>query len=240
MNEHFNNEPIARGSYGRTAIDIDQGLRSHMISVYNYMALGLTITGLVAFFASNSQELMMAIFGTPLKWVVMLAPFIMVFMLSARIGSMSFSSAQITFWVYAGLMGLSLSAIFLVFTGESIAKLFFITASVFGAMSLYGYTTKKDLSEFGSFLMMGVIGIVIASLVNIFLKSSAMQMTISVIGVLVFTGLTAYDTQTIKEMYLDSDDSETAGKKAILGALNLYLDFINLFISLLQLFGERR
>lgn len=239
MNEHSNQEPVTRGSYGRTA-DIDQGLRSYMISVYNYMALGLAITGGVAFFASNSPELMATIFQTPLKWVVMLAPFVMVFILSARIAHMSFSSAQITFWVYAGLMGLSLSSIFLVFTGESIAKLFFITASVFGAMSLYGYTTKRDLSEFGSFLMMGVIGIVIASLVNIFLKSSAMQMIISIVGVLVFTGLTAYDTQNIKEMYLAADNSETAGKKAILGALNLYLDFINLFISLLQLFGDRR
>lgn len=239
MSEHSNQEPITRGAYGRT-VDIDQGLRSYMVSVYNYMALGLAITGGVAFLASNSPELMATIFKTPLKWVVMLAPFVMVFILSARIGQMSFSSAQITFWVYAGLMGLSLSAIFLIFTGESIAKLFFITASVFGAMSLYGYTTKRDLSEFGSFLMMGVIGIVIASLVNIFLKSSAMQMVISIIGVLVFTGLTAYDTQNIKEMYLAADDSETAGKKAILGALNLYLDFINLFISLLQLFGEKR
>jgi FtsH-binding integral membrane protein len=239
MNEHFNNEPISRGAYGRT-VDIDQGLRSYMLSVYNYMAVGLGITGLVAFFASSSPEFMSAIFGTPLKWVVMLAPFIMVFVLSARIAHMSFSSAQITFWVYAGLMGLSLSSIFLVFTGESIAKLFFITSFVFAAMSLYGYTTKRDLSEFGSFLIMGVIGIVIASLVNIFLKSSAMQMIISVVGVLVFTGLTAYDTQTIKEMYFAADNAETAGKKAILGALNLYLDFINLFISLLQLFGDRR
>lgn len=230
------NRPVTQ-AYGA---EVDQGLRAHMLRVYNYMALGLAITGVVSLLASSSPALMAAIFGTPLKWVVMLAPLGMVLFLSARIAHMSFATAQMTFWIYAAMMGLSLSVIFLHFTGESIARLFFISSSVFATMSLYGYTTKRDLSQFGSFLMMGVLGIVIASLVNLFLKSSAMQMVISAIGVLVFTGLTAYDTQMIKEMYLECDGSETAGKKAILGALNLYIDFVNLFISLLQLFGDRK
>jgi FtsH-binding integral membrane protein len=169
----------------------------------------------------------------------MLAPLAAVFFLSFRIQSMSAMAAQTTFWVYAAIMGLSLSSIFLVFTGESITRVFFITAASFGALSLFGYTTKKDLSGWGSFLFMGLIGIVIASLVNIFLASSAMQFAISVIGVLVFAGLTAYDTQQIKEMYFEGDSSEVAAKKSVMGALRLYLDFINLFMMLLQLFGNR-
>ncbi|MTI18282.1 Bax inhibitor-1/YccA family protein [Rhodobacteraceae bacterium RKSG542] len=224
----------------------DAGLRAYMLRVYNYMALGLAITGIfaVATFSlavSNGAltPLGVALYTSPLKWVVMLAPLAMVFFLSARIHAMSASAAQITFWVYAALMGLSLSSIFMVYTGNSIARVFFITAASFGALSLFGYTTKKDLSAWGSFLFMGLIGIIIASVVNIFLASSAMQFAISVIGVLVFAGLTAYDTQQIKEMYAYADDSETAGKKAIMGALRLYLDFINLFIMLLSLFGNR-
>ncbi|MBY0462355.1 MAG: Bax inhibitor-1/YccA family protein [Alphaproteobacteria bacterium] len=238
MSQKSDNHPIWRAEGAELGIDV--GLRNYMVRVYGYMAMGLGLTGLVAFFAASSPALMMAIFTSPLKWVVMLAPFGMVMFLSARIGSMSFSAAQMSFWVYAGLMGLSLSSIFLVFTGQSIAQLFFVSASVFGAMSLYGYTTRKDLTALGSFLLMGVMGIVVASLVNLFLQSSAMQMMISVIGVLVFTGLTAYDTQQIKESYFEADGHELAGKKAILGALQLYLDFVNLFISLLYLFGDRR
>jgi FtsH-binding integral membrane protein len=180
-----------------------------------------------------------AIYLSPLKWVVMLAPLAAVFFLSFRIQKMSASAAQTTFWVYAAIMGVSLSSIFLVFTGGSIARVFFITAASFGALSLYGYTTKKDLSGWGSFLFMGLIGIVIASIVNIFLASSAMQFAISVIGVLVFAGLTAYDTQQIKEMYYEGDSSEVSIKKSVMGALRLYLDFINLFLMLLQLFGNR-
>lgn len=228
----------------------DERLRAYMLGVYNYMALGLAITGLAAlatvYFAIDQTAGGMALtsFGqaiylSPLKWVVMLAPLAMVFFLSFRIQSMSASTAQTTFWVYAALMGLSLSSIFLVYTGGSIARVFFITAASFGALSLYGYTTKKDLSGWGSFLFMGLIGIVIASLVNIFLASSALQFAISVIGVLVFAGLTAYDTQQIKEMYYAGDGSEVAKKKSIMGALRLYLDFINLFLMLLQLFGNR-
>ena len=238
MSQKSDNHPIWRAEGAELGIDV--GLRNYMVRVYGYMAMGLGLTGLVAFFVFFSPALMMSIFISPLKWVVMLAPFGMVMFLSARIGSMSFSAAQMSFWVYAGLMGLSLSSIFLVFTGQSIAQLFFVSASVFGAMSLYGYTTRKDLTALGSFLLMGVMGIVVASLVNLFLQSNAMQMMISVIGVLVFTGLTAYDTQQIKESYFEADSHELAGKKAILGALDLYQDFVNLFISLLYLFGDRR
>ena len=170
----------------------------------------------------------------------MLAPLGLVIFLSARLHSMSFTTAQTTFWVYAGLMGVSMATIFMAFTGQSIARVFFISAGTFAAMSLYGYTTKKDLSKFGSFLIMGLIGIIVASLVNIFLQSSALHFAISVIGVLVFVGLTAYDTQNIKNEYDEYHDEETAGKLAISGALRLYLDFINLFIMLLHLFGDRR
>jgi hypothetical protein len=232
--------------------DYDVGLRAYMLSVYNYMAGALALTGVVAFGAhmmavagtNAAGQMMLTPFGealylSPLKWVVMLAPLGMVFLISARIKTMSFISAQISFAVFAGLMGLSLSSIFLVFTGESITKVFFITAASFGALSLYGYTTKKDLSGMGTFLFMGVIGIIIASVVNIFLGSPVMQFVISVGGVLVFAGLTAYDTQNIKNMYNEADGREMAGKKAINGALQLYLDFINMFLFLLQLFGNR-
>ena len=221
-------------------VAIDQGLRSYMLRVYNYMASGLALTGIVAAFTASTPELFQAIFGTPLKWVVMLAPIGFVFLFAARIHRMKASTAQTLFWVFAGLMGLSLSTIFMVYTGASIARVFFITAGTFAAMSLYGYTTKRDLTKIGSFLFMGLIGVVIASIVNLFLASSALQFAISVIGVLVFVGLTAYDTQRIRNTYLESDDGETMSKKAIFGALTLYLDFINLFVMLLQLFGARR
>jgi len=221
------------------AAGIDVGLREYMLRVYNYMAIGLAITGLVAFSAAQSIDLMQAIHGTGLRWVVMLAPLGFVLFISARIHAMKASTAQTVFWVYSALMGLSLSYIFLAYTGASIARVFFITAGTFAGMSLYGYTTKRDLSGFRSFLFMGLIGIIIASIVNIFLNSSALHFTISVIGVLVFVGLTAYDTQSIKSMYSELDGSEVAGKKAIMGALRLYLDFINLFIMLLSLFGSR-
>ncbi|AEV34555.1 integral membrane protein [Pseudovibrio sp. FO-BEG1] len=233
------------GSHANAAA-FDAGLRAYMLRVYNYMAIGIAITGVVAYAAfqmavSNGAltEFGVLLFTSPLRWVVMLAPLGFVFFLSARIHKMSASGAQLAFWLFAGAMGLSLSSIFLVYTGNSIARVFFITAASFGALSLFGYTTKKDLSAWGSFLFMGLIGIIIASLVNLFLASSALQFAISVVGVLVFAGLTAYDTQQIKEMYAAVDDSEVAGKKAIMGALRLYLDFINLFIMLLSLFGNR-
>ena len=219
---------------------IDEGLRSYMLQVYNYMGLGLAITGAVAFLVAATPALYVPIFTTPLKWVVMLAPLGFVFFLGARIHNMSVSAAQLTFWAFAAVMGLSMASIFLVFTGASIARVFFITAGMFGAMSLYGYTTKRDLSGWGSFLFMGLIGIVIAMLVNLFLQSAAVHFAVSVIGVLVFTGLTAYDTQRIKEMYYELDASDVATRKAIMGALSLYLSFINLFMMLLHLFGTSR
>ena len=224
----------------RQGVGVDEGLRAYMLGVYNYMALAMGITGLVAFATSTSPEMIQVIYGTPLKWVVMLAPLGFVFFLSARIHKMAASTAQLTFWVFAAVMGLSLASIFLAFTGESVAKVFFITAGAFAGLSLLGYTTKKDLSGFGTFLFMGLIGIIIASIVNAFLASSALGFAISIIGVLVFTGLTAYDTQQIKDMYSVSDDGTVAGRKAIMGALRLYLDFINLFLMLLRLFGQSR
>lgn len=230
--------------------EIDQGLRSYMLQVYNYMAIGLAVTGLVAFGAftmavqQTSAGLQLtgfgqAIYASPLQWVIIFAPLAMVFFLSARMHKMSLSGAQMAFWAFAALMGLSLSSIFLVYTGNSIARVFFITAASFGALSLYGYTTQKDLSGWGSFLFMGLIGIIIASIVNLFIGSTAIQFAVSVIGVLVFAGLTAYDTQQIKEMYYEGDSQLVAGRKAIMGSLRLYLDFINLFIMLLSLFGNR-
>ena len=219
---------------------MDQGLRSYMLRVYNYMATGLGLTGLTAYFVAITPSLFNAIYGTPLYWIVALAPLGFVFYLSARLHKISFTTAQTVFWIFSGVMGLSMAYIFIAFTGASIARVFFITAGTFAGMSLYGYTTKKDLSGWGSFLFMGLIGIIIASIVNIFLKSPMLYYVISWIGVLVFVGLTAYDTQRIKEMYYASDHPEISGKKAIMGALKLYLDFINLFIMLLHIFGQRR
>ena len=220
--------------------EIDAGLRQFMISVYNYMASGLALTGVIAYVAAETG-LYESLIKTPLLfWAVMLAPLALVLLLSIRIEKMSLGAAQVTFWAYAGLVGLSLSGIFLVYTGTSIARTFFITAATFLAMSLYGYTTRTDLARVGSFLLMGLFGIIIASLVNLFLASSAVQLAISVIGVVVFVGLTAYDTQRIKDIYLDSDSTVIAGKKVIMGALALYLDFLNLFVLLMQLTGDRR
>jgi uncharacterized protein len=233
--------PEPRAVTAPVAVDrVDEGLRGYMLSVYNYMGLGLAITGLVAFLVASTPALYGPIFGTPLKWVVMLAPLGFVFFLGAKIRTMSVGAAQLTFWLFAATMGLSLASIFLVFTGESIARVFFITAGTFGAMSLYGYTTKRDLSAWGSFLFMGLIGIIIASLVNLFIASSALHFAISVIGVLVFTGLTAYDTQRIKEMYYELDGADVVARTAIMGALSLYLNFINMFVMLLHLFGTSR
>jgi len=223
-------------------VGIDVGLRDYMLRVYNYMASGLALTGIVAYVAAagGADSFIAHIYRTPVMWLIVLAPLGLVMLLSFGIQRMQASTAQMVFWIYSGLMGLSLSTIFLVYTGASIARVFFITAGTFAAMSLYGYTTRRDLSQFGSFLFMGLIGIIIASLVNMFLLSSALQFAISVIGVLVFTGLTAYDTQQIKEMYYQGDGSEIVGKKAVMGALRLYLDFINLFMMLMQLLGTRR
>jgi FtsH-binding integral membrane protein len=237
----YNPQRPSRGAGVPPSLDaqIEAGLRVHMQRVYGYMAGGLALTGIVAY-AAAASGFYQAIAGTPLIWLVMLAPLGFVLVLSFLIQRMSADTAMLLFALYAAVMGLSLGGIFLVFTGAAIARVFFITATTFGVMSLYGYTTRSDLSGFGSFLMMGLIGIVIASLVNIFIGSSALQFAISIIGVIVFVGLTAYDTQRIKQMYLDTESRETAGKKAVLGALALYLDFINLFMVLMQLFGQRR
>lgn len=218
---------------------VDEGLRAYMLRVYNYMASGLALTGIVAYGVAATPALLDAIYGTPLIWVVMLAPLGVVLLLSARIHKMSAAGAQTAFWVFSVLMGMSIAYIFIVYTETSIARVFFITAGTFGAMSLYGYTTKRDLTGLGSFCFMGLIGIIIASVVNIFLDSSALYFAISVIGVLVFVGLTAYDTQNIKSMYVESDRAAVVTKKAIMGALRLYLDFLNLFLMLLRLFGNR-
>lgn len=226
---------------GTTAID--QGLRAFMNKVYGLMAVAMLITGGVAWAVGTNPTMVQAIFGTPLKWVVMFAPLLVVIGLSATINRMSAATAQLVFYVYSALVGLSLSFIFLAFTGTSVAQTFFVTAIAFASLSIYGYTTKRDLTAMGSFLMMGVIGLIVASLVNIFLQSSAVQFAISAIGVLLFAGLTAYDTQKIKATYIahaQAGDQEWLGKAAIMGALNLYLDFINMFMFLLQFMGDRR
>jgi FtsH-binding integral membrane protein len=255
MSDFDRNIATARAGY-RPEVAIDAGLRTYMIRVYNYMTAGVALTGLVAWFAFQAAggdsiavagnsitgltDFGRAIFSGPLMWILVLAPLGLVMVMSFGINRLSPATALTLFFVYSGLLGLSLATIFVAYTGASIARVFFISAATFGAMSLYGYTTQRDLTGFGSFLFMGLIGIVIASLVNIFLHSSGLSWVISVVGVLVFVGLTAYDTQNIKEMYDPMDDGTIAGRKAVMGALRLYLDFINLFLMLLRLFGDRR
>jgi len=256
MSNFDRNAPVwgAGRAQQTSAVEMDQGLRSFMLGVYNNMTIGLAITGLVAIGISMLAvagvsptgkvtaltPLGTALYASPLKWVVMLAPLAFIMFFSFKAESMSSSTARAMFFAFAAVMGLSMSSIFLVFTGESIARVFFITAAAFGGLSLAGYTTKKSLSGMGSFLIMGLIGLVIASLVNLFLQSSALGFAVSVIGVLVFAGLTAWDTQRLKEMYLYSDlDSESAAKLSVNGALSLYLNFVNMFQMLLSLFGNR-
>lgn len=224
-----------------TASTTDVGLRTYMISVYKYMALALLLTGLVAYGIGTSETLSFALFSSPLSIVFMLAPIGMVVYMSVKATKLSTEAAQMCFWIYSALMGVSMATIFITYTSESITKVFFVTAATFGAMGIYGYTTKKDLTGIGSFMMMGLFGIIIASLVNIFMKSEAISFVISILGVVIFTGLTAYDVQRIKDTYYTvSGNPENAKKVAIYGALSLYLDFINLFISLLRLMGDRR
>ncbi|WP_142848997.1 Bax inhibitor-1/YccA family protein [Telmatospirillum sp. J64-1] len=240
----FNTRKYMSSSQAEAA-HLDVGLREHMLRVYNYMASGLALTGILAWVVATVPAIQMLFFQptgglTGLGWIAFLAPIGLVLLLSFGVHKMKASTAMAVFWGYAALMGVSLAAIFMAYTAESIARVFFITAATFGAMSLYGYTTKRDLSGFGSFLFMGLIGMLIAMVVNIFLQSTMLHFLVSVVGVLIFTGLTAYDTQKIKEAYYEGDDADTAGKKAIMGALALYLDFINLFIMLMRLIGERR
>lgn len=222
---------------------IDAGLRAHMNKVYGLMSVGMVVTGLVAWAVGTNADLMQAIWGTPLRFVAIFAPLAVVFAFGALLNRMSVATAQLVFYVYAALMGLSLSTIMVRYTGVSIAQTFLVTAIAFASLSLYGYTTKRNLTAFGSFLMMGLVGIIVASIVNIFLQSSALAFAVSAIGVLLFAGLTAYDTQNIKATYIahaQAGDQDWLGKSAIMGALQLYLDFLNLFMFLLQFMGDRR
>ncbi len=222
----------------RSTLAYSEGLRTYMLGVYNYMALALGLTGGVALLVISSPVLFQAL--QPFMLLFILAPLALVFFLSFRINAIQYSTAQALFWLYAALNGVAFSVIFMAYTYESIARVFFITAGMFAAMSLYGYTTKKDLTAWGSFLFMGLIGIIIASVVNLFVVSSMLQFIVSIAGVIIFTGLTAYDTQNIKDTYVEGSSTEVAGKRAIFGALRLYLDFINLFLMMLRLIGDRR
>jgi FtsH-binding integral membrane protein len=240
----FDRNYAARSAPLGRAVAVDEGLRAYMLRVYNYMAIGVALTGVAAYatyqMVLSNPGLQQTLFSGPLYFVLLFVPLGLVFFLSFRIQHLQPATAQGLFFFYAAVLGVSLTPIFIVYTGASIARVFFISAASFGALSFYGYTTQRNLSAFGSFLIMGLFGIILASLVNIFLASSALQFVISVVGVLVFAGLTAWDTQQIKEMYSVNDDGTVAGRKAIMGALRLYLDFINLFLMLLRLFGDRR
>ena len=252
----FNRQNIRVKSTTAKTHVVDEGLRAYMLKVYNYMCTGLFLTGIVSLIvfkaaggynitATASGYVGVTSFGnfllnTGFMWIVALSPLAVVFYFFSAASKMNVVKCQTAFWIFSSLFGASLSTLLVHYTGMSIARVFFITAGTFGAMSIYGYTTKRDLTKLGSFLMMGLIGIIIASIVNMFMQSTMMHYVISILGVLIFVGLTAYDTQKIKNMYLASDSGEIIGKKAVMGALTLYLDFINLFIMLLRLFGQRR
>jgi FtsH-binding integral membrane protein len=256
MSDFDRNYATFRGVATDRAVAYDMGLRAHMIRVYNYMAGGVALTGVVAWLTyqmaggdaiqTAGRSLVgltpfgQALFGSPLMWLVILAPLGLVFFMSFRIGYLQASTARLLFFIYAASIGLSLATIFMVYTTTSVTRVFFISAAAFGALSLYGYTTKRSLSAMGSFLFMGLIGLLIAMVVNVFLGSTMLQLMISVVGVGIFAGLTAWDTQKIKEFYDPMDDGTVAGRKAVMGALSLYLDFINMFTFLLQLMGDRR
>ncbi|HWN52052.1 MAG TPA: Bax inhibitor-1/YccA family protein [Xanthobacteraceae bacterium] len=253
MSDFDRNYATFRGVATDRAVAYDMGLRAHMIRVYNYMAGGVALTGVVAWLTyqmavvTNASGAIVGLtpfghtlFGTPLMWLVILAPLGLVFFMSFRIGHIQASTARLLFFIYAASIGLSLATIFMVYTATSITRVFFISAASFGALSLYGYTTTRSLNAMGSFLIMGVIGLLIAMVVNMFLGSSMLQWMISILGVGIFAGLTAWDTQKIKEFYDPMDDGTVAGRKAVMGALSLYLDFLNMFQFLLQLMGDRR
>ena len=256
MSDFDRNDATLRGVGTDRAVAYDMGLRAHMIRVYNYMASGVALTGVAAWLTYQMAggdairvtgntvvgltPIGQALFHGPLLWVLLLAPLGLVFFLSFRIQRMEASTARLLFFVYAGLLGVSLASIFVVYTQASLTQVFLVSAASFGALSLYGYTTQRNLNAMGSFLIMGLFGLIIASLVNIFLQSGGLSWALSVIGVLIFAGLTAWDTQKIKEMYDVQDDGTVAGRKAVMGALSLYLDFINMFLFMLRLFGDRR
>ncbi len=249
--DRYANSRLGAGS-ARSGAVVDQGLRAYMIGVYNYMTLGLGVTGLVAYGAfalgtvqvGNGRlaltEFGHAIYVSPLRWLIVLSPLAIVIYISARIQSMSVASARNAFIAFAALIGLSMSALLVVYTGASIGRAFFATAAAFASLSLYGYTTKRNLSAMGSFMMMGVVGLIVASLINLFLHSTGLQFAISVLAVGIFAGLTAWDTQSIRDMYWSGDGYEAVQKKSIHGALRLYLDFINMFQALLMLTGSQR
>ena len=235
----FDRRTVIERTAGADRALVDEGLRAFMLKVYNYMCLGLGVTGAVALFTASSETMMQTIYGSPLAWVVMLSPLAFILVLSFGINKLSVGATQALFWAFAVVMGLSMSMIFMVYTDTSIARVFFVTAAAFAGLSLYGYTTKRSLSAMGSFMVMGLIGIIIAMVVNFFLQSSAMQFAISVIGILIFAGLTAWDTQKLKIMYAQADGTAVLEKSAIMGALTLYLDFVNMFYFMLHLFGGR-
>lgn len=226
------------GTQTQTA-EFDEGLRAYMLKVYNYMTSGVLLTGIIALVVGTNYEMMSVIYGTGLRWIVALAPLAFVMVMSFGVHRMSSGTLQMIFWAFAATMGLSMASIFAIYDPMTIARTFFITAAAFGALSLFGYTTKKSLSGFGTFLFMGLIGLLIAIVVNIFVGSNMLQFVISVAGVLIFAGLTAYDTQRIKESYYMMATGEAVAKGAIMGAVNLYLDFVNLFMFLLQFLGSR-
>jgi uncharacterized protein len=253
MSQFDRNYAAARGAGADRALAIDQGLRAYMLRVYNTMAMGVALTGIVAWLTFQAAVVTNAaggivgltafgqsIFSGPAVIVLVLATLGLVFFISFRIQHLQVGTALALFLLYAGLLGLMLSSVFLAYTGASITRVFFISAASFGALSLYGYTTKRDLSPIGSFLIMGLFGVVIAMVVNIFLKSSGLDFVISIVGLLVFAGMTAWDTQKIKEMYDPQEDGTATGRKAVMGALSLYLDFINIFLFLLRFMGDRR
>ncbi|MBR0740628.1 Bax inhibitor-1/YccA family protein [Bradyrhizobium liaoningense] len=235
---NFDQNLTTSGATGRGTIAVDAGLRNYMMRIYNYMAAGVGLTAVVAWltYQLTGPELLQ----NPLMWVFILAPLGLVFFIGARINTLSVTTARLLFFVYAALVGVSLSTLFHIYTSASITRVFFISAATFGALSVFGYTTRRDLSGLGTFLFMGLIGIIIASLVNLFLRSTGLDWLISIVGVGVFAGLTAYDTQRIKAMYDSRDDETSAGRKSVIAALSLYLNFINLFMMMLRLFGGRR
>ncbi len=239
MSFDFNNNPY-KATPAATAVSFSEGLRRHMLRVYNHMSFGLIVTGIVAYLVGNSPEMLRAIYGSPARILVMLAPLAFVLVMSFGVQRLSLPALTAIFYGFSVAMGLSLSFIFIAYTGASIAQTFFVSAAMFLGMSLYGYTTKADLTRMGSFLIMGLFGLIIARLVNVFVHSPGLTFAVSIIGVLIFTGLTAYDTQRIKEMYSEQGGAVATGKLALMGALSLYLDFINLFMSLLRLTGSRR
>ena len=241
MAPNFERRGLGASTYGAASqVEVDQALRSYMLRVYNIMASGLLLSGIVSVLVAQSPAAMHAIFGSGLGMIVVWSPLAILLVMSFGLQKLSANTVSALYWVFVALMGVSTASIFYIYQLHSIVQIFFVTAATFGAMSLYGYTTGRDLTNFGSFLMMGLFGIIIASVVNLFVHSSALGFAVSVIGVLVFTGLTAYDTQRIKLQFYEGNSAEVTSKMAVMSAVALYLDFLNLFMLLLRLMGDRR